>query len=239
MEPPQKRDNISPQSDGSINKPFSSSEFAEHFLHYCLLQKDTIDSKMGSSSLQDNTNFTEKKKVDSGKKLQEGLKFSCDDCGKIFDRKQNLEIHRQIHTGHKPYGCDMCVKRFGHKANLKAHIKVHREQKPFFCDVCGRRCNRKATLNRHMRVHTGEKPYCCDLCGQRFRVLNTHMRIHTGQKPFCCDLCGERFIRTRLIGSCSNTPKSHYLFSTLSLSSYESLSFLPQNLHQYSFSLCI
>ncbi|XP_047232676.1 gastrula zinc finger protein XlCGF57.1-like [Girardinichthys multiradiatus] len=186
-----------PESDGNINKPFSSSEFAEKFVHGRFLQKEMINSEKGSLGSQYSEKcVVDEKNVKSPRKVQTGVNFTCEDCGKTFARKQSLNTHKVIHTGQKPFCCDLCGQRFTQKAHLKDHMRTHTGQKPFCCDLCEKRFTRKGNLNSHMKIHTGQKPFCCNLCGNRFTGkgnLNSHMRIHTGQKPFCCDLCGKRF----------------------------------------------
>uniref|UniRef100_A0A3Q2R2X0 C2H2-type domain-containing protein n=1 Tax=Fundulus heteroclitus TaxID=8078 RepID=A0A3Q2R2X0_FUNHE len=140
--------------------------------------------------------FVGKKNVDSWRKVQTGVKLSCEDCGITFIGKSDLYTHMKIHTEQKPFCCDICGKRFSKKAYLNTHMRIHTRQKPFCCDLCEQRFRQKGSLNRHMNIHTGQSPFCCDLCGKRFRQkghFNKHMKSHTGQKPFCCDLCGQRF----------------------------------------------
>uniref|UniRef100_A0A3B5MCX4 C2H2-type domain-containing protein n=1 Tax=Xiphophorus couchianus TaxID=32473 RepID=A0A3B5MCX4_9TELE len=177
-----------------LNKSFSSFEFD---VHSYSLQPGGAPSQIGSSSSVDNSKcFTEEKNADSQTKVQTEGKFSCEDCGKTFARKNTLNRHKRTHTGQKPFCCDVCGQRFNLKQTLNIHMRIHTGQKPFCCDLCGQSFSHKSTLIRHRRVHTGEKPFCCDFCGQRFTdkgSLNTHRRIHTGQKPYCCDLCGQRF----------------------------------------------
>ena len=107
--------------------------------------------------------------------------FRCDQCGKCFKQRANLQQHKRSHTGEKPYECNYCKKRFGHKGHLNEHKRIHTGDKPFQCDQCCRRFTRASILQQHKRVHTGDKPFKCNQCDTRFNqksALNQHKRTH-------------------------------------------------------------
>ncbi|XP_016398702.1 gastrula zinc finger protein XlCGF49.1-like [Sinocyclocheilus rhinocerous] len=125
-----------------------------------------------------------------------GKTFTCQQCGKSFNHKGNLNRHMRIHTRKKPFTCPKCGKSFNQKGNLNVHMRIHTRKKPFTCPKCGKGFNQKGCLKVHMRIHTGKKPYTCQRCGKGFRhkgTLRVHMRIHTGDKPYICPECGKSF----------------------------------------------
>uniref|UniRef100_A0A8D8WMN2 Zinc finger protein 569 n=1 Tax=Cacopsylla melanoneura TaxID=428564 RepID=A0A8D8WMN2_9HEMI len=50
-------------------------------------------------------------------------KFECNQCGKVFARKDGLECHMRTHTGERPYECPLCGRRFKQMGDQKKHTR--------------------------------------------------------------------------------------------------------------------
>ncbi|XP_077341416.1 uncharacterized protein LOC143986884 [Lithobates pipiens] len=135
--------------------------------------------------------------VRDGAVLPTEKRFSCAECGKCFNFKSGLDVHKRSHTGEKPYSCPECGKCFSVKSHLYRHQKSHTGEKSLSCPECGKCFSQKSHLYTHQRSHSGEKPYSCPECGKCFSrksTLCTHQRLHTGEKPLSCSECGKCFI---------------------------------------------
>ncbi|XP_015113127.1 zinc finger protein OZF isoform X1 [Diachasma alloeum] len=128
--------------------------------------------------------------------------FPCDICNRMFATKRNVEDHRRIHTGERPYICNVCGKTFKQKASLFVHNRTHSDVFPFKCNYCDQVFRTRPALMVHVTKHTGEKPHLCDVCGRAFRIkyeLKRHRLIHSDEKPWECADCGLGFRQKRYL----------------------------------------
>lgn len=77
--------------------------------------------------------------------------FVCDwpDCRRRFRQKQALEVHKNVHTGNRPYPCRYCEKKFKQPAVRSTHERLHTGQKPFNCGICDKSFVTQGQANYH------------------------------------------------------------------------------------------
>uniref|UniRef100_A0A8C0EFL3 C2H2-type domain-containing protein n=1 Tax=Bubo bubo TaxID=30461 RepID=A0A8C0EFL3_BUBBB len=116
--------------------------------------------------------------------------YLCEDCGKVFTRRNKLNEHRRIHTGEKPYKCRDCGKSFTLSGTLRRHQRTHNKEKLIPCTTCGKRFSFSSDLTRHQLIYTGERPYTCSDCSKSFQqscqLWKHHLSIQKGEKPLKC-----------------------------------------------------
>ena len=113
----------------------------------CLRIPDEDDDLEANHQIQkEETTFN--KKGAKRKRAQ----HECDVCGKVFDRRSNLDIHMRTHTNERPYECDVCDKAFRQSGHLQSHMRIHANEKPYECDVCEKAFRQLSNLKRHKRT---------------------------------------------------------------------------------------
>lgn len=131
--------------------------------------------------------------------------FPCQLCDKRFSERLYLERHHQcVHSNApRPDECDLCPATFKRSENLNQHRNTHTGARPFQCSLCPVDFAQRHCRDRHEMSHRGEKPYECELCPKAFvqkNALDNHVRSHTGERPFRCRACPAAYTqRTALV----------------------------------------
>eukprot|EP00116_Pleurobrachia_bachei_P008936 sb/3469198/ len=127
-------------------------------------------------------------------------KCQCNICPLSFTSNGDLNKHRRVHSGIKPFKCEVCLKSFTLIGNYKTHKLVHTGEHPFKCKVCGKSFTQAGNLKRHMRAHTGEKPFSCSKCGKSFSRTQHRLLHETRQEPTCLVFFLSKQISEDLVG---------------------------------------
>ncbi|KAJ8974637.1 hypothetical protein NQ317_019871 [Molorchus minor] len=126
--------------------------------------------------------------------------LECRLCGKLFYRRQNIQLHMKRHLGLKPYKCDVCEKAFVTRQKHDEHKNIHTGDAPIKCNLCDETFRRHSNLvqhrNRnHFQIKKKIRDYICH-CGEIVhskKKLAWHKEIHDS-KPKACTQCSEKFI---------------------------------------------
>ncbi|XP_052760479.1 zinc finger protein OZF-like [Mya arenaria] len=159
------------------------------------------EDESGQEMVETDTVSEEKIPTDSQEKVsvKKGLKFMCDICGVKLSNKDNLEGHKNLHFGIKPYICDQCGQTFNSKKILMSHMnELHITMKNLMCQHCPNTYTSLAKLNSHMKRSHSQHTYSvvCRLCNKVYKTkydLQRHMKTHESDKSFVCKICKKEF----------------------------------------------
>lgn len=141
-------------------------------------------------------------------------RLQCKDCGKGFDRRETLNLHRHFHAHNDPapLTCKECDLTFLDRSSFIKHRKAHKEKgqhvtgpakeahtskrRRFTCACCQKRFATVEKLRGHNCYNLPEKPYRCPLCRREFQfkvAIPKHMQTHSLENIFQCQECSQHF----------------------------------------------
>uniref|UniRef100_A0A182SEX3 C2H2-type domain-containing protein n=1 Tax=Anopheles maculatus TaxID=74869 RepID=A0A182SEX3_9DIPT len=119
-----------------------------------------------------------------------------------FKQITNLNNHRRLHTGERPYVCieSNCGRSFAQVTNLNNHMKTHHKTTLYVCNQCPRKFSQVTQLNLHLITnHSATRGFYCPQCPDKsFKQqshLQQHMKIHGTNFGYSCTKCEEKFIQ--------------------------------------------
>lgn len=116
-------------------------------------------------------------------------RYVCDECGKAFSDKRNMNEHKKIHGRTKHTVSNDYIELDGVEIVLTKEQLLKLE-----CPICGKKFSSKKSMQLHVQIH-GDKRIKCRLCEKLFanvKYYRRHMNnAHSGKNetPVQQDLC--------------------------------------------------
>ncbi|KAL7011118.1 hypothetical protein ACKWTF_014096 [Chironomus riparius] len=110
--------------------------------------------------------------------------IECEDCGKKFSNKSELQDHSlAIHVKVKNVECTICGKFFASKRYMLKHIRrTHADPKKFKCEICENTYKSIDALKQHLKKHESRKQKC-EICKRE--VKESYMKKHQALNSEC------------------------------------------------------
>ena len=107
-------------------------------------------------------------------------KHKCDECGRIFNRRDRLRDHRLATHVKRELKCVHCAKIFYNRQVLNMHVKGVHDKVRHQCHLCDRSYMMQGDLKTHIRGFHEGKLSTCSVCGKEF-IRNAEKNRHERQ----------------------------------------------------------
>lgn len=128
------------------------------------------------------------------------IRYYCDLCPKIFNRKESLLCHMYAHLKIKPFVCpENCGKSFKSKHGMLFHFKMHHQPlQEFICEICAKSFKQSHLLQEHIDAkHQGVRYKCTyEGCSNQYHTSNAlkkHINSIHEWRLEPCEYCGETY----------------------------------------------
>lgn len=200
--------NLVQNSTANVNQQQTSNNIVNNIANNIAIvtPKNMVENEQGTSTTTVST--------DSPPAVITG-NHVCDICGKMFQFRYQLIVHRRYHTERKPFTCQVRFFFFA-SANLESSKQIRKLERLLkippltfhvnvcyilYCillQVCGKAFTNAQELGRHGKCHLGGSMFTCAVCFHVFAnaaSLERHMKRHSTDKPYNCSICGKSFAR--------------------------------------------
>ncbi|KAM7341830.1 zinc finger protein 711 isoform 3-T3 [Cochliomyia hominivorax] len=164
-------------------------------------------------------------------------KHACEKCGKSFDLKSSLFLHKRICEKRNAVNCNFCELLFSSVLKYEQHLEnKHAVSIRHECEICGKTFRCAEYLAVHRKRHN-ERHYQCDLCNKNY-INNAELKVHKQRihnkmhLPFVCNICGKIFLNRSLLREHENEQHSKRYFKCLQCD-YISNSSFAVKVHKY------
>ncbi|XP_065366940.1 zinc finger protein ZFP2 [Calliphora vicina] len=104
-------------------------------------------------------------------------KYACEKCGKLFDLKSGLFLHRRVCETRNEVNCNFCKLKFTSVLKYEEHLQAkHLVAIKHECEICSKTFSCSEYLTVHRKRHN-ERYYQCDLCPKNY-ISNAELKVH-------------------------------------------------------------
>ena len=120
----------------------------------------------------------------------------CKVCNHAFNNPMTFSQHLKSHSS-KGKICDQCGKAFAFKSQLDTHQSVHSKTR-YKCthSSCGCDFKNVGDLTRHLKLHKADVHQCpdCNYSNANIRNFESHWLKHSRITKYKCKICNKEFI---------------------------------------------